>query len=185
MSARPERLDWEAVKRRLAAIDDALEAARQPTTEEMDRILAARARALAVPVKTVPAEPAIELLTFAIEGEEYGIPTADVAAVGRLTNLALLPGARPPVSGVTAWRGELLVTLDLTRSPRVTPAPWLIAVRAAECRFGLAADAVHDIVEIGIASLHVPADSAAQYIRAVTGDAIIVLDTAALGGLYR
>jgi chemotaxis signal transduction protein len=180
-----QRLDWDALKRRLAAVDAALEAVLRPTAEQRERILAARARALAVPAKALRAQPALELLTFSIEGEEYGVPTADVAAVSRLTHFALLPGAGAPVSGVTTWRGELLVMLDLARSPRATPAPWLIAMDAPETRFGLAADAVHDIVEIVSASLQVPAESAAPYIRAVTGDAVIVLDAAALGRIYR
>jgi purine-binding chemotaxis protein CheW len=185
MRHRPDRFDWDALKHRLADVDAALAGARQPTPDQADRILAARARALAVPAQAVRVEPTIALLTFSIDGEVHGVPTADVLEVCRLTHLALLPRARPPVFGVTAWRGELLVTFDLARTPRAAAAPWLVALRAGEARFGLVADAVHDIVEVVSASLHVPAASAPPYIRAVTGDAMVVLDAAPLGRRYR
>jgi purine-binding chemotaxis protein CheW len=186
MGERSESVDWTEVKARIAAVSHALERAERPAPEESRRILEQRAVALATPAASPPTDEIVEVVTFTIDDELNGIVATGVAEVRPLSELALLPGARPPVAGLTAWRGELLTVLDVSRRPpRADPAPWLVVVQTAAGRFGLAADQVNGIVELPLMALPPPGAPVAAYVRAVTTGALRVLDPASLSRLYR
>lgn len=155
-----------------------------PGTPEARALLADRARRLAAPVAVAPAGR-VDVLAFELAGERYGLESRHVQAVFVLRQLAPLPGALPPIQGVTAWRGDLLTLLEL-RATLGLPVSSLndlarVIVLGIHDRpaFGVLTDAVHGIVPVDMHMLHPLPEGAGphrQYLRGVTGDALLILD---------
>jgi purine-binding chemotaxis protein CheW len=102
-----------------------------------------------------------------------------------LKNRAPLPGAQPPIHGITAWRGELLTLLEL-RGTLGLPvnalhdlARVIVLGLQRQAAFGIVTDAVHSVVQVSVAALHpLPEGTGShrKYIKGVTGDALLILD---------
>jgi chemotaxis signal transduction protein len=105
-----------------------------------------------------------------------------------LTDLVPLPGATPPVVGLTRWRGDVLTILDLRRLiANVTGAlddlGRVIVVGESHPHFGILADVVHNMIMIDPSRLHpVPDDRRgdARLLVGITEDAVHVIDAPAL-----
>lgn len=156
--------------------------------EDERELLERRARELARPLRPPSWGTALELITFALGSERYAIESEYVRHVFRLAEVSRLPGAQPPVFGVTAWRGSLLTLLDL-RAPLGTAATGLgelsrvLVLGRERAVFGVLADAVEDLVTLPESAVRSPAEGVAarrQYVRGITEDAVIVLDAAEL-----
>jgi purine-binding chemotaxis protein CheW len=155
-------------------------------------ILEERARALARPTASATGADetfVVEMLSFRLGRERFAIESQHVFAVFRLLELVPLPGARPPVVGITRWRGDVLTLLDLRRLVGVAPGALddlgrVLVIGHTAPEFGILADIVDDIISIDPAALHVlsgeRAANATTIVKGVTGDAIHVLDAAAL-----
>lgn len=151
-------------------------------------ILQARARELARP----PAEPSMigaeELLTFRLARETYAVETRYVYAVFRLADITPLPGAEPPLYGLTPWRGDVLTVLDLRRllgapTSALDDLARVIVLGDRRPAFGILADALGETVTIVASELFALSDAHAgmrEYARGVTRDAVVVLDAAVL-----
>jgi purine-binding chemotaxis protein CheW len=151
-------------------------------------VLEERARALARPAAPPKAAGALEAVTFFLTDERYAIESRYVIEVRRLTELALLPGAKPPVFGVTAWRGGPLAVLDLrpllgVSATALNDLGHLVVLGEGRAAFGVLADGVGELVELSASEVHAPPAGVAvhrEYLRGVTGDALLVLDAARL-----
>jgi purine-binding chemotaxis protein CheW len=55
----------------------------------------------------------LEVLVFELEGQRYGLPTADVRELVRAVTITPLPGAPNVVEGVVNVRGRVLPVLDV------------------------------------------------------------------------
>lgn len=151
---------------------------------EARALLAERARRLARPVEVAPVGR-IDVLVFELARERYGIESRYVQSVFVLRHRAPLPGAQPPIHGITAWRGDLLTLLEL-RSTLGLPVNALhdlarVIVLGVDrhAAFGIVTDAVHSIVQVDLAALHpLPEGNGShrKYIKGVTGDALMILD---------
>lgn len=147
-------------------------------------MLEERARALARPAVPPSAGDTLELITFALADEVYAIESRCVLALVPLADLSPLPGAEPPVFGVTVWRGGLLTILDLRRVLGLSVAALndlsrLIVLGENRPAFGILADAVHDLVALPTSAVRQPPEGVAarrEYLRGVTADAVLVLD---------
>ena len=146
-------------------------------------LLDERARRLARPVQAEQ-DGKVDVLVFELARERYAIESRHVQAVFVLRQRAPLPGARPPIHGITAWRGDLLTLLEL-RATLGLPVDSLndlarvIVLGEGRQAFGLMTDAVHSIVPVDLAALHpLPDGSGAhrRFIKGVTGDALLILD---------
>jgi purine-binding chemotaxis protein CheW len=147
-------------------------------------VLEQRARELARPIESVSRGPRLELVTFALSNEVYAVESRYVLEVFRLRELVPLPGAPPPVFGMTVWRGDLLTILDL-RSVLGLPVAALddlsrvLVLGAERASFGVLADAVRDLMTIAASEVREPpAGTSAKrdYLRGVTPDAVLVLE---------
>lgn len=146
-------------------------------------VLERRARDLARPAVKLTGET-IELVTFALAGETYGIESRFVLSIQRLVELARIPAAETPLYGISTWRGTLLSILDLRP---------ILGIATAEvddlCRilvlgerdgspFGILVDRVHDVVSVARSAVaQPPAGVVAKrdLIEGMTSDAVIVL----------
>ncbi|MGH7591357.1 MAG: chemotaxis protein CheW [Gemmatimonadales bacterium] len=183
-------MDWAEIRRRTDAVTRALDGTSDASPERIRALLEERARVLARSAVSPPAGDAVELLTFALANEVYAVESRYVVAVFRLTDLSPLPGAEPPVCGVTGWRGELLTILDLRAVlglsvNALNDLSQVIVLGAERPAFGILADGVRELVTIPASAVREPPEGMAAnraYLRGLTGDAVLVLDG---GGLLR
>jgi purine-binding chemotaxis protein CheW len=182
-------VDWADLRRRVEEAGRALAAGPAPLSPGKAReLLEQRAAALARPPAEPPREGGVEALTFTLGEEVYALESRYVLEVFRPADLARLPGAEAPVFGVTASRGELLLVLDLRPvlgaklEPVVGP-KLVVALGDERPAFGLVADGVRGIVRIeegDIRPLPEGPGVAREYLRGMTGGAVLVLDASAL-----
>jgi purine-binding chemotaxis protein CheW len=171
-------IDWGDLKRRLRAMGHALESGGALDSRQAARLLADRARELARPIGTEePQEEAISIVSFTSGGEAFAVDTRSARGVFRLTELAPLPGASAEVAGVTLWRGELLLVLDVQQllglaGSGLDDRAWVVALG--------------DLGTLTKGDLSEPerqtksAGASTSYVRGVTADAMQLLDATAL-----
>lgn len=177
-------VDWTAIRQRVEAAGRAVAGETTASPEQVRLLLEERARALARPAVQLSPGEMLELITFALADEVYAIESRYVHAVFLLADLSPLPGAEPPVLGVTTWRGGLLTILDLRRVLGLSVATLnalsrVIVVGQHRPAFGILADAAQDLVTLQaseVQALHDAVAARRQYLRGVTADAVLLLD---------
>lgn len=187
--ARPA-IDWEKVHARLEQTRQAIEAGRQPSPEEVRRILRDRAQALAKPSEeTATPTEVLDLLVFSLARERYGIEAAHVLEVVPFRELTPVPCTPPFVLGVVNHRGRILPVLDFRRlfelpGQEAPEGSRVVAVEAGGVTFGIFADAVAGTVRVGVPEIASPpaslAGSRQAFVRGVTTEMVAVLDLEAL-----
>ena len=176
-------VDWAEVRRRMEVVGRTLSGATSAAPEHVRAVLEERARALARPLRMPAPIDDLEAITFALANERYAIESRYVFEVFRLEDLSPLPGAKPPVFGVTAWRGELLTILDLRtvlglRVTALNDLSRVLVLGADRPAFGILADAVHDVVRLPASEVRqLPEGDGPkrEYLRGVTANAVLVL----------
>lgn len=154
-------------------------------TEEL--ILQARALAQ-VPVEPVDTEY-IEVVTFVLAYETYGIETVYVSEVHPLKDLTQLPCTPPFVAGIINVHGQVLSVIDI-RTFFDLPAKGLsdlnkvIIISNGAMEFGILADAILDVRNIPLRemlpSLPTLTGIRENYLRGITPDRLIILDAISL-----
>lgn len=158
---------------------------------EMEMLMARRTRDLARPVAVVARTSGRLVVHFTLGGERLALEARWLLGVAKLMTLADLPGAEPPVRGVTVWRGELLTVLDIRPVLGISTAVLsdltrVLVLGERRARFGLLVDAVGDVADLsGVDLLPTPPGSLArEYLIGVTAEAGLVLDGARLLQLF-
>jgi chemotaxis signal transduction protein len=154
------------------------------------RILADRARALAVPLPGADADDVVELVVLVVGPERYGVPTGHVVEVLTLAGLARVPGLPPPWAGIVNVRGTLYPVLDLRcylslpEAGERAGSKKVALVGAAGLTVGLLVDDAEEIRRVPAEQVGQPlvgsAGATRGQIRGVTPDLLTVLDTAEL-----
>jgi purine-binding chemotaxis protein CheW len=161
-------------------------------------VLEARARALARPIVAAArgAEGGEEMVVFTLARERYAVASQRVLAVTRLRTLTPLPGALPPVVGVTAWRGLVLTLVDLRAltgavATGLDDLSYVLVLGAERPIVGVLADAVEELVRFApddvlrLPELRAGVEGARLgALRGVTRDARLVLDAERLLALF-
>lgn len=187
-----DAIDWEEAYRRLTAAENALRTDVTRDPAEVRRILEARALALAVRPPVAAAEDYLTVVVFSLGREMYAVEGGWVGEVFRLTGWSALPGALPPVAGVTAHRGELLTLLDLRSTLGLYAAALddlvrVILLRRGATRVGVLVDRVDGVQSIARSTLRPSPGRAGgpnEYVLGVTADLLAVLNTDALLSLF-
>lgn len=176
--------DWADVKQRVAAVGQALQATEHTSPEEARLILEQRARDLARSATNGLEGATIEAVTFSLGGQRYAIESTHVAEVFRLLDLTLLPNAHETVIGLTAWRGRLLIILDLRKmlgqpSRSLDDQDRVIVLGDVTPSFGILSDTVPELRTVAVADIHEPPGSVSvdrRFVRGVADDALLVLE---------
>jgi purine-binding chemotaxis protein CheW len=97
--------------------------------------------------------PELHLVTFALDGEEFGIPIGQVREVIRVGEITRVPQAREHVRGVTNLRGRILAVVEIrTRMgltpAEVTPRSRVIVVAVHDRIMGILVDGVSQVVKL-------------------------------------
>jgi purine-binding chemotaxis protein CheW len=183
-------LDWRQAHARLERAAAALREALDPTPERKRAILQERARALARPPAEKPAaSELLHVVAFALGAERYALEARHVREVVRFTEYTPVPGTPPFLVGVCNLRGEILAVIDLRHffgiaARGLTDLSRVLVLGGDRPEFGVLADAVHEVMALPTAEVLEPPATVAgigrEYLRGVTGDALIVLDGAIL-----
>lgn len=183
-------VDWRQVKRRLEAARAAVEHVWAPSPGETQRIL--KARALALAEEPVPAEAAderIEIVEFILAHERYAVESQYVREVHPLENLTPLPCAPKFVLGIVNVRGEILSVIDLKKffdlpEKGLTDLDKVIVLHSGNMLFGILADAIVGVRHIPLSdiqpSLPTLTGIREDYLQGVTAERLVVLDAGKL-----
>ncbi len=176
----------ERVARATAAIDESFKLSPERARKELEE----RARALARPVVGEQiGEDVLEVTTFALGAERYAIESRYICEVQGLPELTPCPGTPEFVAGLMNLRGELLLVVDLAKffalpEQDVSQHSRILVLGTERIEFGVLADTVFDVETLSAEELKNYSaslgDREQEYIRAVTKNALILLDGDAL-----
>jgi purine-binding chemotaxis protein CheW len=183
-------IDWDQVKRRLAASEQALERSLGDDPARLEAVYRRRAEQLAVRRGRVSEAAATEpVLVFGMGTERYGLPLRDLEVVLPFANCTPVPGARPELLGVTNVRGEVRSVVDLRRILELPEAPakgsgYVLLVRHDDQVVGLRVDGLEKAQRVAMGTLvttvELGTEAHGRYLKGLTPDRVIVLDTAAI-----
>lgn len=179
-------IDWLKVKQRLEVARAATEHAWTPAPEETQRILKARAQALAQEgAPTAAAGEYIEVVEFVLAQEHYAVESLHVRDVYPLEQLTPLPCTPPFVLGIVNLRGEILSVIDIKKffdlpEKGLTDLNKVVVLESENMRFGILADAIVGVHRIAATDIQPPLPTLtgirADYLRGVTAGRTVVLD---------
>lgn len=133
-------------------------------------------------------DPVIQLVTFKLQEETYGINVMQVREVLRITEIAPVPGAPPYVLGIINLRGNVVTVID-TRSRFGLPikerddASRIVIIESEKQVVGILVDSVAEVVELTMSEVdsapNVGNEESSRYIQGVANrdeDLLILVD---------
>lgn len=160
-------------------------------TENTQRILKARALALAREPVAKVAEAVIEVVEFSLATERYGIETSYVREVFPFKELTTVPCTPTFFTGIVNVRGCMIAVVDLKKFFDL-PANGLhdlhkvIILHSEEMDLGILADDVAGVRSVPVSQLQATLPTLSgigqQYLRGVTSERLVVLDAARILG---
>lgn len=192
VGAKHEAVDWAAIRRRLDAVDAALQSGFAPLPARRKEILHARAELLArTPAAAVAPDAEIEVLEFLLAQERYALEMAWVREVYQLKELTPLPCAPSFVAGIANVRGRIISVIDIKKffdlpDQGLSDLNKLIILRDGAMEFGVLADLVIGTRRLPLAgmqpSLPTLSGMRSDYLKGVTAERLVVLDAKKLLG---
>ncbi len=178
------KIDWEEVKRRLAAADAAIALAWEPDEAEMARRLKMRAALVArenEPEQAV--EDSFEVVEFMLDKARYAIESRHVRDIYPLERITPIPCTPDFVLGIVNLRGEILSVIDIMKfigiplREAVDFSRFLVLVRG-DMRFCILADAVAGTRTIRKADIQpdLPAPMEADHVHGIADGQLVLLD---------
>jgi purine-binding chemotaxis protein CheW len=153
---------------------------------EVERLMRARAQALARPPRPAPAaDTMLELLEFRLASERYALETRHVQEVHPLRELTPLPCTPPFILGIVNVRGRMLPVVDLKKffdlpERGLTDLHRIILVRGHGLELGILADVILGVRSVAADSLQhsLPTLTGirAEYLKGVCDECVVVLE---------
>ena len=119
----------------------------------------------------------IQLVTFNLLGEEFGLPILDVREIIRMTDITPVPHAPGFVEGVINLRGQILPIVDLRKrfnleAKDMDESTRIIVVDVNNAQMGLIVDGVSEVLRIPAETIAPPpqivaAGIGAEYIKGI------------------
>lgn len=138
--------------------------------------------------ETMANDPVMQLVTFRLQDERYGINVMQVQEVLRVSEIAPVPGAPPYVLGIINLRGNVVTVID-TRSrfglpsTEVDDASRIVIIESDQQVVGILVDRVAEVVELRVSEIdtapNVGNEESSRYIQGVVtrdDDLLIVVD---------
>ncbi len=134
------------------------------------------------------ADPAIQLVTFRLKDETYGINVMQVQEVLRVSEIAPVPGAPAYVLGMVNLRGNVVTVIDARIRFGLTittpdDASRIVIIESDQQVVGILVDSVAEVVELRQSQIDAPpsigSEDSARYIQGVASrdqDLLIVVD---------
>ena len=154
--------------------------------ESEQAILKARAQALAKePEKIVPASELLEIITFRLGGDTYGIESVYVREVYPLRDFTPLPGVPAFILGIINVRGQILSIVNLKVFFKL-PGKGLgdlnkvIILHNNLMKFGLLADEIVGTASVLLSTLQLSLPTITgvgrEFMKGITAENLIILD---------
>ena len=137
-------------------------------------------------IKTQLSGKTLQVVTFALGSEEYGVDIAQVQEINRMVTITHVPRAPQFMEGVINLRGQLIPIIDLRsrfgmeRSER-TKNTRIVVTEIGSKRIGMVVDSVSEVLRIPVEQIEDAPDLVAgvdtEYIRGVgkMGDRLIIM----------
>jgi purine-binding chemotaxis protein CheW len=137
-------------------------------------------------IKTQLSGKTLQVVTFALGSEEYGVDIAQVQEINRMVTITHVPRAPQFMEGVINLRGQLIPIIDLRtrfgmeRSER-TKNTRIVVTEIGNKRIGMVVDSVSEVLRIPVEQIEDAPDLVAgvdtEYIRGVgkMGDRLIIM----------
>jgi purine-binding chemotaxis protein CheW len=181
---------WEAIHRRLEAVQSTIAHGYAPTPEQEQAILKARARAMAqeplyVQRDSPEVAPELEIVTFRLAHETYGFESRYIREIYPLKEFVPLPCTPPFVLGLINVRGRLLSVLDLKKlfglsSQALDNHNQAIILHNETMEFGILADTLLGVYPIAPQSLQPSLPTLTgirdEFLLGITPERLIILD---------
>jgi purine-binding chemotaxis protein CheW len=131
-------------------------------------------------------DPLIQLVTFRLEDETYGINVMQVQEVLRVSEIAPVPGAPDYVLGIINLRGNVVTVID-TRSrfglssTELDDASRIVIIESDQQVVGILVDSVAEVVELRTSQIdpapNVGNEESSRYIQGVAtlGDRLLIV----------
>jgi purine-binding chemotaxis protein CheW len=183
------RIDWQAVKDRLGAAQDALDQSSSVDESRMRDIFRRRAERLSAPTRNATSQTQSPVFVFRLGDERYGIELRHVAQVFPGTRITPVPGGPDWLAGVANLHGEVRSILDARRLLALPDAVaesnhYILLLRWEERRAGLRVEHVDGISPVATQELKpTPEEAQSEHagcISGVTQDNLIVLRVEAI-----
>ncbi|UQA56488.1 chemotaxis protein CheW [Polyangium aurulentum] len=145
---------YERLRRSLGELAEKLREGKSGERDVDPRILAERTRRIArEPLRLDRAPDSISCIVFERSGRRYAVQLESVDEVGPMSRITRVPGVPEYFLGVAARRGRIVAVVDLpmlfTPDARSTAeAQHLVMTSNAEVMCAVAADALHNIIEV-------------------------------------
>jgi purine-binding chemotaxis protein CheW len=151
---------------------------------EMQRILRARATAMAAPPPAEPVRDVLELIVFRVGEAHYAIEAIEAAEAIVLGDVTPLPGLPPFYCGLIAHEGIVYPLIDIRplvgEPPEATLMPaQAILFRSNDRAVAVAAESVESFVRIDAATIGTSPSTegrASPAVRGVTDDGTVLLE---------
>ncbi|MEJ1464882.1 MAG: chemotaxis protein CheW [Candidatus Sedimenticola sp. (ex Thyasira tokunagai)] len=121
-------------------------------------------------------DPVIQLVTFLLQDEIYGINVMQVQEVLRLSEIAPVPGAPPYVLGIINLRGNVVTVID-TRSRfglnpgEISNSSRIVIIEAEKQVVGILVDSVAEVIDLHLSEVepapNVGNQESSKYIQGV------------------
>ena len=154
--------------------------------EKKRTVLRSRAKKLSQEIESKETgEEYFEVLEFLLAQETYAIETNFVREVYPMTELTPLPCTPVFVFGLINVRGQILTVIDMKKffdlpEKGITNLNKVIVVRKDTTELGILADEIIGIRNLPVNELQPPLSTMtgihAEYLKAITGERLIVLD---------
>ena len=157
--------------------------------ELVRKILADRAKKIAVPETDTFEAGIVEVLRFQLAYQEYAIEMRSVREVILTGEITPVPGAPPFISGICAARGQIISLVDLRvlfslTEKGLTDLNRVIVITDGHITFGILADKITGLGTIPSYLILMPepdrAPSWKKYLKGYVSNSLTVLDAAAI-----
>lgn len=127
--------------------------------------------------ENMSADPVIQLVTFRLQDETYGINVMQVQEVLRITEIAPVPGAPSFVLGIINLRGNVVTVIDTRGRFGLPPTETddssrIVIIESDEQVVGILVDSVAEVVELRQSEVeHAPNvgnEESSRYIQGVS-----------------
>jgi purine-binding chemotaxis protein CheW len=145
---------YERLRRSLGELAEKLREGKSGERDVDPRILAERTRRIArEPLRLDRAPDSVSCIVFERSGRRYAVQLQSVDEVGPISRITRVPGVPEYFLGVAARRGRIVAVVDLpmlfTPDARsTTEAEHLVMTSNSEVMCAVAADALHNIIEV-------------------------------------
>ncbi len=178
-------VDWQEVKRRLAATEKALARGGEPGDDERRALLRARAQAAAAQRPTAATGDGIDCVEFELAPHRFAIATRFVREVRSLKELTGVPCTPPFVSGMISAHGRILAVIDLKKflelnESGLSDLDKVIILQQGDVEFGILADRIVGTNRVALSELQSPSPSLttgrSHCLRGVTPQQVVLID---------